>query len=93
MLFLWYFDGISLHCLFLGFWFVLGDWNEKENATLSQVMRPSNGMFNLHDNVKVQFSSRSSRAAYRFYMQHSRQIGFQNYRGNYATYTGCEWTN
>ena len=58
----------------------------------SQVMHPSNEMFNLHDNVTVEFNYHSSKANRRFYLQHSHRVGVENYLGNAAHYAMCEWT-
>ena len=60
---------------------------------LSQVMRPSNGMFNLHDNVTEQFQSFRSDPVYRFYYQNTQYVGLRNLRGNYPRYAVCEWTD
>ena len=82
-----------LYAVFKDFWLGLGDWNQIDDATLSQVMRPSNEMFNLHDNVTVQFYHRLSNADYRFYMQNTEAVGVRNYQGNVALYVVCEQTN
>ena len=54
-------------------------------------MRPSNGMFNLHDNVTVQFYY--SNADRRFYYQNTDYVGVINYQGSYYFYAVCEQTN
>ena len=82
-----------LNAVFLVFWLGLGDWNQKENASLSQVMRPSNEMFNLHDHVTAQFHYRYSCADFLFYYQDSHDVGVRNYHGKYPIYVVCEWTN
>ena len=78
---------------FLDFWLALGDWNKIDNATLTQVMHPSNEMFNLHNSVTVQFNNHRTNADYRFYYQNSNAVGIRNYRGNHPMYAVCEWTN
>ena len=80
-------------CFFSGFWLGLGDWNKKENATLTQVMRPSNKMFNLYDNVTVEFSYRYPDVDRRFYYQFSETVGITNNQGHHDLHAVCEWTN